>query len=196
MKLPREYYLSGDVVGVARSLLGSILCTRVGRDLTSAVITETEAYNGTGDRASHAFGGRRTARTEPMFAAGGLAYVYLCYGLHHLFNIVVGGEGQPLAVLVRAALPLSGIAVMQRRRGRPLDAGRPLAGPGVLSQALGIKTSMSGTSLLGGRIWIEDRGIEVSPDDIAVGPRVGVDYAGADALRPYRFRLGKNFSVC
>lgn len=189
-KLPREFYLSGDVVALARTLLGKVLCTKVDREYAAAMITETEAYNGVGDRASHAFAGRRTARTEPMFRRGGVAYVYLCYGLHHLFNVVVGDQDQPLAVLVRAAQPLGGIDIMQRRRGRPVRPDKQLAGPGILSQALGITTGMTGTSLTGHRIWIEDHGIKVRPEKIDTGPRVGVDYAGEDAFRPYRFRLG------
>lgn len=195
MKLSREYYLCDDVVDVARSLLGRVLCTRIGGRLAAAVITETEAYNGTGDRASHAFGGRRTQRTEPMFAAGGIAYVYLCYGLHHLFNVVVGSHDQPLAVLVRAGLPARGLDIMQQRRGRTVEPARALTGPGVLSQALGITTAMSGISLLGNRVWIEDRGMVPRPEDIVVGPRVGVAYAQQDALLPYRFRLGNTLSM-
>jgi DNA-3-methyladenine glycosylase len=150
------------------------------------VITETEAYAGAGDKASHASGGRRTARNEPMYGQGGVAYVYLCYGIHHLFNVVTNREGTPHAVLVRAVHPLEGIDVMVQRRGRVRFS---TGGPGTLSQALGIHTSQSGTDLLGTRIWIEDRGIVVPQKEVIVGPRVGVDYAGEDALLPYRFRI-------
>jgi DNA-3-methyladenine glycosylase len=189
VRLRREFYLQDDVVGVARRLLGKVLCTRMDGCTTRAVITETEAYAGAGDRASHAFRNRRTSRTEPMFAAGGTAYVYLCYGIHHLFNVVVGERGAPLAVLIRAGEPLAGAARMRERRNFQGSGKALLAGPGRLAQALGITTADSGRSLLGRRIWLEDRGFVVGASDILAGPRVGVAYAGADAARPYRFRI-------
>lgn len=195
MRLTRDFYLRDDVVGVARQLLGKVLCTRADRQATRAVITETEAYAGATDRASHSWGNRRTPRTEPMFAAGGTAYVFLCYGMHHLFNVVVGARDDPLAVLIRAGEPLAGTELMRVRRNRP-RAGKPLlAGPGCLAQALGITTADSGISLLGRRIWFEDRGIAVAAGDILAGPRIGVGYAGEDAARPYRFRIrpGRRF---
>jgi len=185
--LPVSFYGRDDVVTIGRELLGKMLCTRINGGLTKAIITETEAYAGTGDRASHAFGGRRTARNEPMYAAGGVAYVYLCYGIHHLFNVVTGEEGNPYAVLIRAANPAEGETLMQRRRGKSKSDRALMAGPGSVSQALGITTRLTGASLLGDRIWIEDAGIE--PAGITTGPRVGVDYAGADAALPYRFIL-------
>jgi len=189
VRLRREFYQQDDVVGVARRLLGKLLCTRMDGCTTRAVITETEAYAGPDDRASHAFRNRRTSRTEPMFARGGTAYVYLCYGIHHLFNVVVGESGVPLAVLIRAGEPFSGVERMRERRNR-LRTGKPLlAGPGSLAQALGITTADSGLSLLGRRIWLEDRGFVVGANDVLTGPRVGVGYAGADAARPYRFRI-------
>lgn len=189
MKLEPTFYLRNDVVEISRELLGKVLCTRFRGASTSAIITETEAYAGIGDRASHAYGGRRTRRTEPMFGAGGTAYVYLCYGIHHLFNVVTGDADTPHAVLIRGGQPFSGEAVMRRRRGPAATVRTLLSGPGSLAQALGIHSRHSGISLLGERIWIEDRGIGVAPDAITVGPRVGVDYAGPDASRPYRFRL-------
>jgi DNA-3-methyladenine glycosylase len=190
MKLPLDFYLRNDVVEVSRELLGKVLCSKQNDQITKAVITETEAYAGIHDKASHACGGRRTARTEPMFGQGGTAYIYLCYGIHHLFNVVVGDVDVPLAVLVRAGKPLEGIDVMRRRR-RKAPAGEVLlTGPGVLSQALGIKTELTGASLLEDRIWIEDQQITVRSPDIIVGPRVGIDYAEEDATRPYRFKIG------
>ena len=189
MILDRPFYVRDDVVEISRELLGKVLCTRIGGASTSAVITETEAYAGVGDRASHAYGGRRTRRTEPMFGPGGTAYVYLCYGIHHLFNVVTGEADTPHAVLIRAGRPVTGEALMRRRRGPSATARTLLAGPGSLAQALGIHTRHSGTSLLGDRIWIEDRGVRVNPASITAGPRVGVGYAGPDAGRPYRFRL-------
>ena len=189
LKLPLDFYLRDDVVGVAKDLLGKVLCSRIDGEITKAVITETEAYAGIGDKASHAYGDRRTNRTEPMYARGGRAYVYLCYGIHHLFNVVVGEVNEPLAVLVRAGAPIEGIALMRSRRGKSADDKLILGGPGTLTQALGIRTDMTGTSLLEDRLWIEDHGSDVSHERIVVGPRVGIDYAQEDAERPYRFRL-------
>jgi DNA-3-methyladenine glycosylase len=189
MILQQEFYSRNDVVEVSRELLGKVLCSNKHKQVTKAVITETEAYAGATDKASHAYGGRRTNRTEPMFGRGGTAYVYLCYGIHHLFNVVVGDVGVPLAILVRAALPTEGIDLMRHRLNRPDSARIALNGPGILSKALGISTDLTGTSLLENRIWIEDQQIAVRPQDITVGPRVGIDYAEEDATRPYRFRI-------
>ena len=193
MKLPPSFYRRDDVVQISRELLGKVLCTRVNGGSTKAVIVETEAYAGAGDRASHAYGGRRTKRTEPMFAAGGTAYVYLCYGIHHLFNVVTADTGTPHAILIRAGQPLYGAALMEKRRGKPSTDKTLMAGPGTLSQAMGITTRLTGTNLLGDRIWIEDHGFEVDERTITVGPRVGVDYAVDDAARPYRFIVRGEF---
>lgn len=189
MKLGQDFYLRDDVVAISRDLIGKVLCTRIGGKLTKAVITETEAYAGLNDRASHAYGGRRTRRTEPMFGPGGTAYVYLCYGIHHLFNVVTNDVDIPHAILVRAGHPLVGTATMLERRRRKRSDQALLAGPGSLARALGITTRLTGTSLLDGRIWIEDHGLEVDPDQLLVGPRVGINYAGEDAALPYRFRF-------
>lgn len=187
MKLTRDFYIRDGVVEIARDLLGKVLCTHIGDNLTKAVITETEAYAGIGDKASHAYGGRRTKRTEPMFGAGGVAYVYLCYGIHHLFNVVTNVSGTPHAVLVRAGLPSAGEKVMLARRQRPSVDARLLAGPGSLAKAMGITTALTGTSLQGRQVWIEDTGITLDAAAIAVGPRIGIDYAEEDADCPYRF---------
>lgn len=187
MKISTDVYLDRDVVAVARNLLGKVLCTRIDGVQTAAIITETEAYAGETDRASHAYGGRRTKRTEPMYAAGGIAYVYLCYGIHHLFNVVTGDAGMPHAVLVRAGSPQDGVETMLARRRKDQADKKLMAGPGTIAEALGIRSSMTGTDLAGSRIWIEDRGIAVSKQNMQSGPRVGVDYAGKDAQRPYRF---------
>ena len=181
MKLPVEFYRHDDVVAISRALLGKVLCTEVDQSLTAAIITETEAYAGVEDRASHAFGDRRTPRTEPMYGDGGIAYVYLCYGIHHLFNVVTSVAGTPHAVLVRAAVPIDGVDVITTRR----QGKTGLPGPGTVSQGLGIHTSMTGTDLTGDDIWIEDRAVRVQK--VSTGTRIGVDYAGVDAARPYRF---------
>jgi DNA-3-methyladenine glycosylase len=185
--LPRSFYLGHDVVRIARDLLGKVVVTRMQDEVTAAAITETEAYAGELDRASHAHGGRRTARTEVMYARGGTAYVYLCYGIHHLFNVVTNEHGTPHAVLIRAAMPLEGMVVMNTRLGR--EAGHWLKGPGVVSKALGIRTAHTGADLLKGPITIEDRGLRVARGAIIAGPRIGVDFAGPDALLPYRFHI-------
>ena len=187
--LPQSFYLRDDIVAVSRDLLGKVLCTEIGGMFTSAVITETEAYEGVTDKASHAFGDRRTRRTEPMYGPGGSAYVYLCYGIHHLFNVVTSESGVPHAVLVRAGEVHRGLSTMLERRGKPAPDRTLLAGPGSLARALGITTELSGSSLLEGPIWIEDHGLRMDEARIAVGPRVGIDYAEEDAARPYRFRL-------
>lgn len=193
VKLQSSFYSRDDVVQVSRELLGKVLCTRVNGGSAKMIITETEAYAGAGDRASHAYGGRRTKRTEPMFGEGGAAYVYLCYGIHHLFNVVTAGIGTPHAILIRAGQPLQGEALMKKRRGKKTTDRTLLAGPGSISQALGITTKLTGASLLGDRIWIEDHGFEVDRNAISIGPRVGVDYAAEDAARPYRFAVRAGF---
>jgi len=185
--LKLDSYQHDDVVGISRDLLGKVLCTHVDGNITRAVITETEAYAGATDKASHAYGNRRTKRTEPMFGPAGRAYVYLCYGIHHLFNVVTGEEGTPHAVLVRAGSPLDGLDEMLSRRRRERADKNLMAGPGTIAQALGITTAMTGTDLTGNSIWIEDQGLVVRKKDVQTGPRVGVDYAGKDANRPYRF---------
>jgi DNA-3-methyladenine glycosylase len=189
MKLDRSFYLQEDVVSLARSFIGKILVSRLNNCTCSGIITETEAYNGITDKASHAYGGRRTRRTEIMYAEGGTAYVYLIYGIHSLFNIVTNKQDVPHAVLIRAIQPLEGIACMEERRKKPATSKGFTGGPGVVSEAMGIHYSHSGISLLGNEIWIEDRGIQVTDADIVAGPRIGVDYAGEDALLPYRFNL-------
>jgi DNA-3-methyladenine glycosylase len=185
--LPRSFYLRDDVVQVARDLLGKELITRFDGMETSAIITETEAYAGIHDRASHAHGGRRTARTEVMYARGGTAYVYLCYGIHHLFNVVCNERDIPHAVLVRAGVPVKGVEVMHERLVRP--PGSLLNGPGVVAKALGIHVLHTGGDLLSGPIRIADRRLAIDPTKVLAGPRIGVDYAGEDALLPYRFRI-------
>ncbi|MHC4088478.1 MAG: DNA-3-methyladenine glycosylase [Planctomycetota bacterium] len=189
MKVPLEFYVRDDVVLISRQLLGKVLCTRTNGLVTKAIITETEAYAGIDDKASHAYGGRRTRRTEPMYGRGGTAYIYLCYGLHHLFNVVTNIAGTPHAVLIRAGKPLEGSDVMRKRRKKERIDKTLLAGPGSLAQALGITTNLTGTSLLGNRIWIEDQRIPLDVEAVVAGPRIGVNYAAEDAKRAYRFRV-------
>jgi len=194
--LPLSFYLQPDVVSLAREFLGKLLCTRIDGVKTSGIITETEAYAGITDKASHAYGGRRTQRTEIMFARGGTAYVYLCYGMHSLFNIVTNLEGIPHAVLIRAIEAEEGQEVMKQRR-RKEKIGKDFAnGPGKVAEALGIQYSYSGLDLTQipsnserPAIWIEDTENVIPSAQILVSKRIGVDYAGKDANLPYRFQL-------
>jgi DNA-3-methyladenine glycosylase len=188
-KLDASFYDRPGVVTVARDLLGKVLVTEFGGRRTSGRIVEVEAYNGVGDRASHAWSGRRTARTEVMFGAGGTAYVYLIYGIHHLFNVVTNKKGVPHAVLVRALEPVEGIPVMLERTAKGEVDYSLTRGPGNLSRALGLLTLHTGTSLLGDEIWIGDDGYRPKRSEIVAGPRIGVDYAGVDAGLKYRFYI-------
>ena len=195
MKLTLDFYRRNDVLAISRDLLGKVLFTDIDGRRTAAVITETEAYAGVCDRASHAWGGRRTDRTEPMFAAGGVAYVYLCYGIHNLFNVVVGDADNPVAVLIRAGAAVAGVETVLDRRNRPAADKSLLTGPGKLAQGLGITTALTGTSLVDGAIWLEDHDVVVAEQDIVIGPRIGVDYAGEDAALPYRFRVRDDAAI-
>src|ERR1035437_3052803 len=185
MKLSRDFYTREDVLLIANELLGKILFTKMDGKITAGIITETEAYVGVNDRASHAYNNRRTARTEVMYAVGGTSYVYLCYGIHHLFNVVTNAENIPHAVLIRAIQPCKGVVTILRRRNKMKLYDKICNGPGTVSQALGITTSHTLQDLLGKSIWIEDQGIKVLEKDIIKNPRIGVDYAGADSLLPY-----------
>jgi DNA-3-methyladenine glycosylase len=187
MKLKKDFYLQTDVVKVARDLIGKVLVTSFNNKLTSGIITEAEAYNGVDDSASHAYKGRRTKRTEIMYADGGTAYVYICYGIHSLFNVVTNDKEIPHAVLIRAIKPLDGIEVMMKRRNLKSLEKSFSGGPGTVAIALGINVEHTGANLLGNKIWIEDRGIKIPEKEILVTERVGVENAGRDAKLPYRF---------
>lgn len=188
-KLPNSFYLRVNVLEISRDLLGKLIYSNINNQLTGGIITEVEAYNGVNDRASHAFGNRRTPRNEMMYAKGGLAYIYLCYGIHHLFNIVTNQSDIPHAILLRAIKPTVGIETMLERRHKSKQDKTLTAGPGSVSQALGINTIFNGTDLTANLIWIEEHGFETDDKNIISGKRIGVDYAGADALLPYRFIL-------
>jgi DNA-3-methyladenine glycosylase len=188
--LPKEFYQREDVVQIARELIGKWLFTQMsGEAITGGIIIETEAYAGAIDKASHAYKNRRTGRTEVMFHAGGVAYIYLCYGMHKLLNVVTNKAGTPHAVLIRAIAPKVGIETMCKRRGKERSHPALAVGPGALAQALGITRTHNGLSLAAPPLWIEDRKTEVKDEKILAGPRVGIDYAEEDALLPWRFRL-------
>jgi DNA-3-methyladenine glycosylase len=192
MKLTEAYYHSDDVVALSKDLLGKYLFTNINNSITGGYIVETEAYNGAVDKASHAFGNRRTARTKTMFMHGGIAYVYLCYGIHEMFNIVTSVEGNPHAILIRAINPTEGLEEMLRRRNMQAIKPNITSGPGSVAKALGISRKINAFSLQSDTIWIEDRGLVFPGESIASVPRIGVSYAGEDALLPYRFYVKGN----
>ena len=195
--IQRSFYVRDDVVAIAKELLGKMLFSQFEGKVTGGLIVETEAYAGISDRASHAYGNRRTVRTEVMYSVGGTAYVYLCYGIHSLFNVVTNVEGVPHAVLIRALKPVTGIDTMLQRSGKPVVDKAFGTGPGKVAKIMGIHYSHSGMDLTvkpSGThpegIWIEDTGSPLVPaEKIITGPRIGVQYAGSDALLPYRFRV-------
>ena len=190
-KLSKEFYTGNDVTLIARNLLGKVLCTNIDGVVTSGIIVETEAYSQR-ERACHAFGGKRTPRTEIFYNDGGISYVYLCYGIHYLFNVITNLSDVADAVLIRAIEPLDGIEEMLARREMDQIATRITAGPGSVSKALGIDKNHNGLALTDREVWIEDRGISYKKSQIVASPRVGVDYAGDDAKLPWRYRVKDN----
>lgn len=191
--LDKSFYTQDDVLKIARNLLGKLLVTNINNSRTAGIIVETEAYAGISDKASHAYGGKRTSRTEIMYHEGGVAYIYLCYGIHSLFNVVTNISGIPHAVLIRGILPVQGKNVMTRRIKKSKLSKNSGYGPGKLTKLLGIHWSMSGIDLCNTAstsshsIWIEDH--NVTPEDSAIlaTPRIGIDYAGNDAKLKYRY---------
>ena len=185
--LTRADYADPSPTQAARYFLGKFLCVQAADGYAEGIITETEAYCGPKDKASHAFGNRRTARTEVMFAPGGTAYVYFCYGIHRMFNIVTGPQDSPEAVLVRAVRITGGHDLVRRRR-EGVSEKDWASGPGRVCAALGIEMHHNRHDLLlGESIWIEDRGVQVPAREVKRTPRIGVDYAGPWALKPWRF---------
>ena len=191
-KIKQSFYTSNNVLEISKDILGKVLVTNFNSKITSGVIIEVEAYLGANDKASHSYNNKRTQRTEPMFLKGGISYVYLCYGIHHLFNIVVGRKNNPCAILIRAIKPLTGINIILKRRKSSKVTKELTNGPGKLTQALGITTKLNKKSLIGNKIWIEDQEIKFAKKDILSSPRIGVDYAGRDAKLPYRFYIKNN----
>jgi len=170
-------------------LLGKYLFTNISNRLTGGIITETEAYAGVTDKGSHAYNGRRTQRTSVMYRTGGISYVYFTYGIHYLFNVVSGKEDVPHAILIRAIYPTTGGEFMLQRTGKNKIDYQLTNGPAKLTKSLGITKNQNGIPLNTTELWLEDRGVVVAPEDITATPRIGIDYAGEDALLPYRFVL-------
>jgi DNA-3-methyladenine glycosylase len=191
-KLGIDFYKRNNVLQIAKELLGKILVTKWDGIETSGRIVEVEAYNGIIDKASHAAGGRRTLRNEIMYADGGMAYVYLCYGIHHLFNVVTNKKETPHAILIRALEPIKGIDVMLERTGKKQLDHTLTRGPGNVSKALGIFTRHTGMSLLDKNLFIAKDGFILNKKEIIASPRIGVDYAGEDAKLLYRFFVKGN----
>ncbi len=191
-KLPIEFYDRTSVLQVAKELLGKVLVTKFNGHITSTRIVETEAYIAITDKASHSFNGRRTGRNEHMYAAAGVSYVYICYGMHHLFNVVTNKKNIPDAVLIRAGEPITGIDIMLQRTGKIKHDYSLTKGPGNLAKALGISKPHSGLNLLGREIYICDDGRVIPEHDIGISKRIGVDGAGIAADYPYRFYIKGN----
>ena len=194
-KIPLPFYSRKDVVLIAKELVGKILVTNFDGVITSGRIVETEAYVALIDKASHSFGGKRTARNEHMYAGAGTAYVYICYGMHQMMNIVTNEKNIPDAVLIRAVEPMQGIDIMLKRTGKKILDKTLTRGPGNVGNALGIFKHHSGNHLLGNKIYLIDDHLNISDEQIGTSARIGVESAGADALHPYRFYLKGNKNV-
>lgn len=191
MKLNEDFYQGSNVVQIAKKLLGKALFTNRDGIVTGGLIVETEAYSWK-ERGCHAYDARKTNRNAIMFQKGGHAYVYLCYGIHYLFNVVTNVEGTADAVLIRAIEPLAGIEEMKTRRGTLNNPFHLTSGPGKLSKALGIDRSFNGKFLLNNEVWIEDVDKHIARKDIEASPRIGIDYAGEDASLLWRFCVKGN----
>lgn len=174
-KLSDAFYQRDDVVTISRELLGKYLFVKTEDEITGGIIVETEAYRGPEDRGSHAYNNRRTARNEIMYSTGGVVYMYICYGIHDMLNIVTGNENTAHAVLIRALQPMEGLDIMRERRAVFNDDKRLCRGPGALAKALALRKVHNGISLQGNEIWIEDRGLVFPDEEIVAGPRIGLN---------------------
>ncbi len=185
-KLSQDFYLREDTISVAKDLLGKLIVVpdAEGRRV-SGMIVETEAYLGETDRAAHSYNGRRTPRNEVTYGIGGHAYVFFVYGMYNQLNVVIGPVDQPHVVLIRAVEPVEGIEIMRERRGSMKDRNLT-SGPGKLCIAMAIDRDLNGENLSGERIWLGDHR-SFSSAEIATGKRIGIDYAGDDAEKPWRF---------
>jgi len=192
-KLSPLFFLNNNILSISKNLLGKYIFTKINNHITSGMIVETEAYVGINDKASHAYNNKKTNRTEVMYEKGGVCYVYLCYGIHYLINIVTGEKNIPHAILIRAIEPKDGIDIMLQRRSLKKTSFNITNGPGKLSQALAINKILNGKSLNSNKIWIEDLKINIDEKDILSSPRIGVDYAKEDAKLPYRFYLNNKW---
>ncbi|MEE2858481.1 MAG: DNA-3-methyladenine glycosylase [Candidatus Neomarinimicrobiota bacterium] len=190
-KLNKEFYERSNVLLISRELLGKVLCTNYNGKLTSGIIVETEAYAGVIDKASHAYNNKKTNRTKIMYDSGGVAYIYLCYGIHHLFNVITNSKNIPHAILIRAIEPINGIETMLTRRNKKNKDYTLTSGPGSLTKALGITINDSGKSLMSNLIWIENQK-NINENNVISSPRVGIQYAKDDISNPWRYRIKNN----
>ncbi|WP_405352307.1 DNA-3-methyladenine glycosylase [Nonlabens sp. Asnod3-H03] len=189
-KLTISYYQHNDVVELSQDLIGKKIVSNINGELTSGIITETEAYRGYDDKACHAHLGRFTDRAKVMYEPGGVAYVYLCYGIHHLFNIITNTDGNADAILIRAVEPVEGIDIMLKRRGKKKLDKILTSGPGNFSKAFALDKSFYGADLTGDEVWIEKSDLlRFRESDIISTTRIGIDYAGEDKNLPWRFYL-------
>lgn len=187
--LPNGFYRRSNVLEIAKELLGKVLCTELQGQVCKGKIVEVEAYSGRNDKACHANNGKRTKRTQVMYSAGGCAYVYLCYGIHHLFNVVTNVEGIADAILVRALEPIEGMDVMRVRLNSSNT--KLTNGPGILAKSMAITTDLTETALMGPSVWIENDAA-LAEKQIVTTTRVGVEYAEEDASLPWRFYIKDN----
>jgi DNA-3-methyladenine glycosylase len=188
--LPLAFYQRPDVLTIARELLGKHVFTQLDGELTGGRIVETEAYRHEGDPSITLHLQRKAKQAQALYQPGGHAYLYTVYRVHTLFNLTVNDAAHPDAVLIRAIEPLVGIDVMQHRRGLAKVARNLTAGPGVLSQALGLTPALNGELLTGPHIWFEDAGEIIADDNVLASSRVGLEYAGEEAVAlPWRFRV-------
>lgn len=189
----KAFFQRTKVTSVAADLLGKVLISDIGGHRTAGIIVETEAYSWK-ERGCHAFQNRMTSRNAPMFNEGGILYVYLCYGIHSLMNIVTGKEGEAEAVLIRALQPVQGVEFMKKRMGVKNDK-RITSGPGKLTKALGINLHHNQINILktDSLIRIHDSGLNIIPKkEIAAASRIGIQFAGEDANLPWRFYIRNN----
>ena len=191
-KLSLAFYQRNNVVEIAKDLLGKIVVTNMDGKITSGRIVETEAYVGHVDKASHAYNGKRTPRNEAMYAAAGAVYVYICYGMHNMLNIVTNDVNVPDAILIRALEPINGIDLMLERAGKKIFDNTLTKGPGNVAKAMGICKNISGLMLGKAQIDIYKDDFLLLESEIGTSKRIGIDGAGRDALLPYRFFMRGN----
>ena len=190
-KLSPAFYQRNDVVTIAKELIGKIIVTDTHNNITSGRIVETEAYVAHIDKASHAYNGKRTLRNEAMYYAAGTVYVYICYGMHNMLNIVTNDKDVPDAILIRALEPISGIEIMLERTNKKVLDNTLTKGPGNVAKAMGISKYFSG-KVLKDEINIFQDEVVYQQDEIGISKRIGIDSAGLDALLPYRFFVKGN----
>ncbi len=197
MLFRQSYFQNEDVLFIAKDLLGKILLTEINGIITSGIIVETEAYKAPEDKASHAYNNRITERTKTMFLPGGHAYVYLCYGIHDMFNVVTAKNGMAHAVLIRAIEPLKGLEEMLERKKMSNLKPNITKGPGSLTKALGITRKQNECTLYDPKspIRIYDENINYTSDQIGISKRIGVAYAEESADWPFRFFVKENVYV-